>query len=225
MTLTDGSGSAAAATPMRLRMRRAIPSLTVVVLRALPSSAEPHQSHPPVSISTVTADQRQLIGWIARGMRATLDEVLGPVRSSELYTEAELVDRVDWHLDTQNDPSRRSGVLVAARDRKLGYALIRVDEVDGENVGLFGTVFVVPEARRSGVAGNLVEAGEAWMIGAGMAVAVTFTDPSNEPLLECFRRLGYTCRTISGEWAEARRMLTGRTGRALPAADTESRRG
>lgn len=138
-------------------------------------------------------------------MRATLDEVLGAERSAAVHTDAEIAGRLAWHLA----PGREAAVLLA-RDGAgacLGHVLLRVELRDDERFGLFATLYVTPEARRRGVAGALVEAGEAWMVARGLDRARTWTHAGNRALASLFGARGYASRPHGDDWLILSRAL------------------
>lgn len=171
-------------------------------------------SVPTVDVHRVEPDDDATIELIATRMRLTLVEVLDPARADEMFTHDALVGRVRWHLDREVD-GRQAEVFVARDDDStiLGHTLVRVEHLDGTDVGLFATTYVEPSARRSGVASALLAMGAEWMRDHDMATAVTFTDPHNDKLLSLYARHGYTCERVDDEWARATRRLR-------PAADT-----
>ncbi len=129
----------------------------------------------------------EAIGLIAQRMRQTLIEVLGEERGGPMYTQDWLEQRVRWHLD----PSRAAEIFVATDDATVvGHALVRL-EGDDPSVGVFSTIYVVPSRRRDGVARGLLEAGERWMIAAGLRRARTYTDRHNAKLIALFGSRGY----------------------------------
>jgi GNAT superfamily N-acetyltransferase len=153
------------------------------------------------------------IALVARRMHLTLVEVLGEARARELYDDAGLRARVHWHLDLGTDlepgPGRRARVLLSEDERGAitGHAIVRVEPVDGREVGLFGTTYVDPGRRRAGVASALLRAGEEWMRARGMTEAVTYTDAANAPLQRLFERHGYTAEPVEEHWVRMRRSL------------------
>lgn len=161
-------------------------------------------------------DERATIDLIARRMRLTLVEVLGDDRADEMFDHADLVARVEWHLD-RFDPERHADVFVAsdASGRITGHTLVRMerdDPFETQPVGLFATTYVVPAARRSGVASALLRRGELWMRRQGLDTAVTFTDPSNERLRLLYARHGYQWERVDDEWVRASKTLTDPAG-------------
>lgn len=171
---------------------------------------QPRPNHvaQPVRVRRVEPDEDRTVELIARRMRLTLTEVLDPTRADEMFTHEALVERVRWHLDREV-ADRRADVFVAEDDDAaiLGHTMVRVEHLDGNEIGLFATTYVDPASRRSGVASALVASGEEWMRNRGMTTAVTFTDAHNDKLLSLYARHGYTCERIDDEWARARRRL------------------
>ncbi len=160
-----------------------------------------------IEVRTVEPHEVETIDLIAERMRATLVEVLDEGRADAMFDHEALVGRVMWHLD-RSDEERQAEVYVALLDGEIvGHTMVRVDTVEGEELGLFATTYVVPELRRAGAASALLRTGEAWMLERGMAVAATFTDAHNERLLSFYESHGYTCVRLDDEWATARRSL------------------
>lgn len=138
-------------------------------------------------------------------MRLTLEEVLGKERGGGMYDRDWLEDRVRQHLDGRIE---RAAVMVAEEDEIVGHTIVRVDaDESGAPIGLFSTIFVVPEHRRIGVAGSLIRAGEAWMRRQAMATARTYTAVDNTPLHRLFERHGYSIVAERGEFAILSRSL------------------
>lgn len=130
------------------------------------------------------------IQLVAQRMRETLVEVLGEEVGGEMYTMEWLIDRVMFHLD----PTRCNGAVFVSEDSGeiSGHTIVRVeqDEAFGE-IGLFSTTYVIPAARRQGVAALLLARGEQWMRSQGTTRAVTYTDADNTPLQELYQSHGY----------------------------------
>jgi GNAT superfamily N-acetyltransferase len=152
------------------------------------------------------------IALVARRMHRTLVEVLGEVRARALYDDEGLRARVHWHLDPA--PGRRVRVLLSedAHGAITGHAIVRVESVDGREVGLFGTTWVEPAHRRAGIASALLRAGEDWMCAQDMTEAVSFTDAANAPLQRLYERHGYAVTRIEEEWVKLSRPLGQETG-------------
>jgi len=145
---------------------------------------------------------------VARRMRLTLNEVLGEEVGTALYAMEWLRQRVLWHLD----PVNCTGQVFLAENADgtiVGHTIVRIDVDDaGTPIGLFSTTYVVPEARRRAVASSLLLAGEAWLIGHGMATAVTDTSAANLKLIRLYEKHGYAIIDTQGDMV--------RLGRALP---------
>jgi GNAT superfamily N-acetyltransferase len=145
---------------------------------------------------------------VARRMRLTLIEVLGEEAGTALYSMEWLRQRVLWHLN----PASCTGQVFLAEDadgKVVGHTIVRLDADDaGTSIGLFSTTYVVPEARRRRVASHLLLAGEAWLIGHGMATAVTATSAANVSLIRLYEKHGYAIIDVQGEMVKL--------GRALP---------
>lgn len=160
-----------------------------------------------VRVDSVAPEDDVSVELIARRMRLTLVEVLDEERADAMFEHDGLVERVRWHLDRVT-PDRQAEVFMASVDGEMvGHTMVRVDVVDGEELGLFATIYVTPPARRWGVASALVQAGEAWMVERKVVVAATYTDAHNERLLAFFRDHKYECTRVDDEWATARRSL------------------
>lgn len=171
------------------------------------STGAPPADDSEVVVAPLDPDDGASIDLVARRMRLTLVEVLDEHRADDMFDHADLVERVLWHLD-RSVPGRRSEVYVALLDRSVvGHTMVRADVIDEEELGLFATTYVAPEARRSGVASALLRAGESWMLTHGLRVAATFTDVHNERLLAFYASHGYECSRVDAEWATARRVL------------------
>lgn len=147
------------------------------------------------------------IRLVAERMRATLVEVLGERRGTAMYTLSWLEERVREHLD----PSRLTGAVWLAldeADRIVGHTIVRLDHDDqGDEIGLFSTIYVVPEARRNRVAQALIARGEAWMRSNGIRRAFTYTAADNTRLHRLFERLGYEVVDQRGEMVRIARSL------------------
>lgn len=159
-----------------------------------------------VEIRAIDAASEDEVATVARGMRATLVEVLGPERGEAMYTLDWLQDRVRHHLD----PDRCTGavlVAVGAGGGLVGHTIVRVDEEEGSPVGLMSTTWVVPTERRQGLASRLLAAGEDWMRDRGMTVAVTWTHPGNAGLIALYRRRGYTLQEVDDDFVRLSRSL------------------
>jgi GNAT superfamily N-acetyltransferase len=161
-------------------------------------------------IRTMDPTSEAEIELVARRMRLTLNEVLGEEAGTALYSVEWLRQRLLWHLD----PASCTGQVFLAEDAEgtiVGHTIVRIDADDaGEPIGLFSTTYVVPEARRRAVASRLLLAGEAWMIGHGMATAVTATSAANVKLIKLYEKHGYAVIGAHGDMVKL--------GRALPSS-------
>jgi GNAT superfamily N-acetyltransferase len=141
------------------------------------------------------------IELVAIRMRQTLIEVLGEAVGGSMYTMNWLMQRVKWHLD----PAACTGQVFLAMDGEdqiLGHTIVRLDvDFDDRQIGLFSTTYVEPKFRGKGIAKTLIARGESWMVERGMNKAVTYTDPSNTPLLNLFKSLGYRVDEIKNGFA------------------------
>lgn len=131
------------------------------------------------------------IDLVAQRMRATLIEVEGESVGSALYSMDWLRDRVMFHLD----PQRSEGqvlLVVEPEDKVLGHTIVRREAgPDGRAFGLFSTTYVVPDARRRGVAEALLQAGEQWMRSRSLTHAATWTSATNIGLIRLYSKHGY----------------------------------
>jgi hypothetical protein len=85
-------------------------------------------------------------------------------------------------------------VAIGAAGTVVGHTMVRSEcgEATGPApVGLFATTYVVPGARRSGIASVLLHRGEQWMREHGLSTAMTFTNPSNTKLRALYTRHCY----------------------------------
>ncbi len=150
-------------------------------------------------IRPLNRDRPLEIELVAARMRQTLEEVLGVERGREMYTMDWLIARVRWHLD----PSQATAEVFLAEDQAgevLGHTIVRVERDEtGRAFGLFSTTFVVPSARRGGVATQLLLAGEAWMLAQKLPEAATFTGDHNTKLIQLYQRHGYTLQNVPPE--------------------------
>lgn len=130
------------------------------------------------------------IDLVARRMRATLVEVEGEAVGTALYTLEWLRDRVRWHLDR---PDAAVLLAVDAAGQIVGHTIVRKEEdADTGPYGLFSTTYVVPEARRAGVADALLRAGEDWMRSRSLPRGATWTSAGNTKLIRLYAKHGYT---------------------------------
>lgn len=141
----------------------------------------------PISLLDTAA-----IDLVAERMRATLIEVEGEDAGGAMYSMDWLRDRVRWHLDG------RAAEVVVAEDttgRILGHTIYRIESDAGSlsaaPFGLISTTYVVPEARRLGVAQRLLTHAEAWFRERHVPLVCTWTSATNTPLIGLYARNGY----------------------------------
>lgn len=142
------------------------------------------------SVRPLRRDTDVEVNLVAERMRLTLIEVLGHETGAEMYSMDWLRARVRWHLD----PAQCTGeVFVAeAADAIVGHTIVRLEPSDdGELAGLFSTIYVIPEARRRGVADALIQRGEAWFASQHMTTLGTSTSVTNSRLIALFEKHGY----------------------------------
>ena len=156
------------------------------------------------------------IELVASRMRLTLMEVLGSERGAAMYDLDWLINRVRWHLD----PANTAEVFLAeAADQTIvGHTIVRVDlsptppeypyQHDHPKYGIFSTTYVVPELRRAGLANQLLEAGEGWILTQGQSYAVTDTAADNGKLQLLFEKRGYSIIVHEGEMVRLGKSLT-----------------
>lgn len=158
-----------------------------------------------VRIRPIDPEDLEEVALVAERMKLTLIEVLGEARGAAMYTSEWLIARVRWHLD----PSACTGAVFVAENVDagvVGHTIVRVEEGDDRH-GLFSTTFVTPEARRDGVAGLLLNRGEAWMRSLGLPAAMTATSRTNQPLIGLFEDHGFAVHDHHGEMLRLRKAL------------------
>ena len=121
-----------------------------------------------------------------------------------MFTMDWLVARVRTHLA----PACDADVFLATHSGEvIGHTIVRLETDEGETFGLFSTVYVAPEHRRSNVAGALLEKGEQWMGARGMTRAATNTARTNDKLFRLFEKRGYAIVLHVGEMVHLSRAL------------------
>ena len=142
-------------------------------------------------IRAINPDVAAEIDWVAQGMRATLIEVEGEENGVALYSMDWLRERVKFHLDPNQAVAK---VYLALQDdgQMIGHTIVRkAFNQDGACFGLFSTTWVLPAARRSGVASQLLASGEQWMQQQGLPSGATWTSQTNIKLINLYARHGY----------------------------------
>ncbi len=132
------------------------------------------------------------IELVAQRMRATLIEVEGPEAGVALCSMDWLRDRVRWHLD-RDSVTAKVFLAVLPNGDIIGHTIVR-RELDqaGNAFGLFSTTYVIPTARRGGIADVLLSAGERWMREQSFGSAATWTSSTNLKLIRLYARHGYS---------------------------------
>ena len=143
-----------------------------------------------MQLRTITLNDTAAIDLIAQRMRATLVEVEGEQAGGGMYSMDWLRDRVRWHLDG------RAAEVVVAEDLTgaiVGHTIYRIEAgPDDTPFGLVSTTYVVPQARRLGVAQQLLARAESWFRGHGLPQCCTWTSSTNAPLIALYARNGFT---------------------------------
>lgn len=144
-----------------------------------------------MSIREIASDNESEIDLVAQRMRETLIEVEGPEVGGAMYSMDWLRDRLRWHLDPSKSLARV--YLAIADDGEIvGHTIVRRETNEaGAPFGLVSTTFVIPAARRSGIAQQLLEAGERWMQARGLPSSSTWTSSTNTKLIRLYIKNGY----------------------------------
>ena len=114
--------------------------------------------------------------WVAQGMQATVIEVEGKAIGRSLHSLDWLRERVRWHLA---HPCAAVW-LVLDGERILGHSIVRAEGQGADRHGLVVTTYVLPAARRRGIAQQLLDHDEAWMRGQGLT-RVAHLDRRQQP--------------------------------------------
>lgn len=124
-------------------------------------------------------------------MRDTLTEVVGAERGEVMYSMDWLIERVRTHLDS-NLSTAQVLVSVNTNGEITGHCIYRIEKAeDGLDYGLFSKTYVIPSARRHGVANKFLIIGEAWMSDNNLRIAATAKSKTNEKLMNLYFRRGY----------------------------------
>ena len=142
------------------------------------------------SIREIDATSDVEIAVVATNMRRTLVEVLGLEKGTALYSMDWLVDRVRWHLDSQQAPAK---VFIAEMSgRIISHAIARVEtETDGTLYGYFSTIFVEPEWRNKGIAASMLSHTVSWLESMRMPKIIYNTAENHSKLIRIFERNGF----------------------------------
>lgn len=147
-------------------------------------------SSDPFIVRDIDPERPEEIELVARRMRLTLQEVVGPTEGEAMYTMDWLVQRVMFHLDPD---SCRGRVLVVElpTGEIVAHCILRVESDEEGEFGLFSTFYVEPSSRRLGIANRFVQEGEAWFQQLGLREFRTYTAETNEPLHRLMGSHGY----------------------------------
>lgn len=170
-------------------------------------STEETESETTVRIRELNVDNPEEVALVAERMKLTLMEVLGEARGSAMYTSEWLIARVLWHLD----PSVCVGAVFVAENVDhgiVGHTIVRKVDDGGDLHGLYATTYVTPETRNEGVAGLLLNRGEAWMRSLSLPTAMTATSTTNAPLIALFEGHGFAVHDHHGEMLRLKKPLT-----------------
>lgn len=165
-------------------------------------------------IRAINPDSEDEINLVAQRMRDTLIEVEGEQAGTALYSIEWLRQRVRFHLDPAQALAK---VYLALQDDQagalplpqpvIGHTIVRQEfDAAGQPFGLFSTTYVLPLARRSGVAHQLLLQGETWMREQGLPAAATWTSQTNLKLIRLYARHGYV-QVEQGEHQETGTMM------------------
>lgn len=150
-------------------------------------------------IRAINPDVESELTTVAESMRFTLQEVMGEERGANYYTSEWLRNRLLQHLD----PGQYQAQVLLAEDHNgniLGHTIVRIEhDENGQAFGLYSTTYVKPEARRRGLAVQLVQRGEEWLLEQGMTRLATDTALDNGKLIDLFQARGYEVVIRSNE--------------------------
>jgi GNAT superfamily N-acetyltransferase len=145
-----------------------------------------------VHIRVIDPNSEIEIELVAQRMRATLIEVEGEAAGTALHSMEWLRARVRWHLD--GDSVAAEVFLAVDSDGEvIGHTIVRRElDAEGGEFGLVSTTYVVPHARRSGVADELLRRGENWFRSQSLQRCETWTSATNSKLIQLYAKHGYT---------------------------------
>lgn len=142
-------------------------------------------------IRAINPDVESEVATVAERMRLTLQEVMGEEHGANYYTKEWLRNRLLQHLDA--DQYQAQVLLAQDFDGTiLGHTIVRIEHDEkGHAFGLYSTIYVEPEARRRGIAAQLIQRGEDWPREQGMHRLATDTALDNSKLIQLFEGRGY----------------------------------
>ncbi len=145
-----------------------------------------------IQIREIDPNSETEIEVVAQRMRATLIEVEGEATGTALHSMEWLRERVRWHLDS-NAVAAKVFLAVDSGGEIVGHTIVRREfDAEGGSYGLVSTTYVVPSARRSGVADELLRTGEHWMRSQSLQSCATWTSLTNSKLIQLYAKHGYT---------------------------------
>ena len=118
---------------------------------------------PDFRVREIDTDSTAEITLVASRMWETLIEVLGKQSGTALYSMDWLLDRVKWHLDSEQTTAK---IFLAESPRLeiIDHAIVRIEKDDMENsYGYFSTIFIEPASRNRGIANTLLLHVEDWL--------------------------------------------------------------
>ncbi|WP_077032805.1 GNAT family N-acetyltransferase [Pelomonas sp. KK5] len=139
-----------------------------------------------MALRDLDPDKPHEIALVAERMQATLIEVEGV----PLYDFEWLAARVRWHFE----PGRVARVVLGLDEHGdiVGHTLFRIEpDPDGGSFGLVTTSYVLPSARRSGLASAFLREALVWFREQGQPLAATWTSAANAPLIALYARHGF----------------------------------
>ncbi len=150
-----------------------------------------NESKSNFQIRQINPNSQMEIELVAKRMRETLMEVIGPERGEAMYSMEWLIDRVKFHLDS-NLSTAKVLVSESLTGEITGHCIFRIEKADdGSDYGLFSTTYIEPSSRRLGIAEEFLNLGEYWMVSKGLPIAATATSKTNEKLLNLYFKHGY----------------------------------
>jgi GNAT superfamily N-acetyltransferase len=143
-----------------------------------------------MSIREIDPTNQAEIGIVAQRMRDTLIEVEGESRGTTMYSLQWLEDRLRWHLNPANTTAQ---VLVAISESGsiIGHTIYRIESQDLDSFGLISTTYVLPSARKSGLAASFLSRAHEWFKSHGISTSCTWTSSTNTPLIALYKKFGY----------------------------------
>ncbi|OYZ13502.1 MAG: hypothetical protein B7Y39_17470 [Bdellovibrio sp. 28-41-41] len=163
-------------------------------------------SVPKISIREIDPNSIEEISLVANRMRQTLVEVLGEEKGTALYSMEWLLERVRWHLDSEQTSAKI--FLIEEYSKIVGHAIARIEK-DGctSAYGYFSTIFVEPKSRNKGVANSLVLHVETWLKQMKIPKIVYNTAENHLKLIRLFERNGFKITAKDKEMVQLTKLL------------------